>query len=114
MIEDFRLRVFETVAQTRNFTAAARLLDISQPAVSQNIAELEKAVGCQLFDRSRSEIALTDRGEVFLLYVRRILKAYEDLNTVFDDYEAFAAVLDQCRALSEHPMYQSLKETILR
>ena len=114
MYEDFRLRVFVTVAQTRSFTGAARVLDISQPAVSQNIAELEKSVGAPLFDRSHPEIALTRQGEVFRYFAERILKGYEDLNTVFGDFEAFVSISDQCRSLSEHPMFQSLKETFFR
>ena len=51
MIEDFRLRVFETVCKNGSFSAAAKLLGISQPAVSQQIAELEKALGRSLFER---------------------------------------------------------------
>ena len=42
MLEDFRLKVFLTVESEGSFTKAARNLGISQPAVSQNIAELER------------------------------------------------------------------------
>ena len=42
MIEDSRLKVFLAVAREGSFTIAARKLGISQPAVSQNVAELEK------------------------------------------------------------------------
>ena len=46
MFEDFRLKVFMAVATEGSFTKAAAVLGISQPAVSQNIAELEKSSGC--------------------------------------------------------------------
>jgi len=72
MLEDSKIRVFNTVVQEGNFTKAARLLGISQPAVSQNIAELEKLMGCQLFDRSRSSIALTSEGRRFKEYADQI------------------------------------------
>ena len=114
MLEDFTLKVFEAVARNRSFTAAARELDITQPAVSQKIAELEKSLGESLFTRSRTSVSLTPQGEVFLFYARRIMKGYEDLNTVFGNYEAFVSVLDQCRELAENPLYQSLKDTILK
>ena len=45
MLDDFRLRVFEKVCITLSFTLAARELGVSQPALSQNIAELEGALG---------------------------------------------------------------------
>ena len=41
MLEDFKIKVFVTVASTGSFTKAGELLGISQPAVSQNVAELE-------------------------------------------------------------------------
>ena len=74
--EDFRLRVFLTLAQIGSFTAAARELGISQPAVSQNISELEKLLGEQLFERKRGEVCLTDRGFLFKGYVEQILHWY--------------------------------------
>ena len=60
MLEDNRIKVFLTVLECGNFTAAALKLGISQPAVSQNIAELERLLGVPLMERARGEIALTD------------------------------------------------------
>ena len=42
MQEDFRLRVFITVAEMKSFSKAAEQLRISQPAVSQHVSELER------------------------------------------------------------------------
>ncbi len=83
MLEDFRLKVFVTVAAERSFTKAAAALGISQPAVSQNISELEKELNVKLFDRLRGEVALTPQGTVFQEHVARILSSYEDLNMIF-------------------------------
>ena len=65
MLEDFRLKVFMAVKSEQSFTKAARSLGISQPAVSQNIAELEKELGVALFSRSRGEVTLTPAGISF-------------------------------------------------
>jgi len=73
MLEDFKLKVFSTVCRTHNFTKAARALEITQPAVSQNVAELEKLLGVSLFDRGRGEVTLTPDGEEFARYAERIL-----------------------------------------
>lgn len=83
MFEDFRLRVFVRVAELGSFTAAARALGITQPAVSQHIAELEKFAGGLLFERSRGHIDLTARGERLLGHARGILGEYKQLENEF-------------------------------
>ena len=65
IFEDFRLRVFERVARLGSFTAAAKELGVSQPAVSQHIAEIEKFTGVKLFDRVRGGIELSPQGRRF-------------------------------------------------
>ena len=72
MLEDSKIRVFNTVIREGSFTKAARSLGISQPAVSQNISELEKLLGCQLFERSRSAATLTPDGIRFKEYADQI------------------------------------------
>ena len=83
MFEDTKLKVFMAVAKSGSFTAAAREIGISQPAVSQNIAELEKGVGEPLFDRQRGAARLTDKGAAFKEYASRILHWYEAMDSVF-------------------------------
>ena len=73
MLEDFRLKVFMTVAQEKSFTKAAAVLGVSQPAVSQNIAEIEKGLGVKLFERLKGETVLTTEGEVFSIYAEKLL-----------------------------------------
>ena len=82
-MEDFRLKVFKTVINEGSFTKAAQALDITQPAVSQHIAELEKITGVRLFDRQRGEVMLTEQGRVFLDYADRILSGYEYASVLF-------------------------------
>ncbi len=83
MIEDFRLKIFMTVAAERSFTKAAAVLGISQPAVSQNISELERVMDLKLFDRLRGEVVMTPQGKIFYGHAQRILASYEDLNMIF-------------------------------
>ena len=83
MIEDFRLRIFVTLASEKSFTKAASVLGVSQPAVSQNISELEKQCGAKLFDRLRGEVVLTTAGEVFLDKATEILSKYHSLSQMF-------------------------------
>jgi len=77
MFEDFRLKVFMELVSRKSFTAAARALGVSQPAVSQHISELERILGVQLFERSRSEVRLTEAGEKLKGYAVQILYWYD-------------------------------------
>ena len=83
MLEDFKLRIFLTLARECSFTKAAIALDITQPAVSQNIADLEKSLGTKLFERSRGEVALTPAGEIFKGYAESILEQYKEAANLF-------------------------------
>ncbi len=80
MITDFRLQVFETVARELSFTRAAEVLNVSQPAVTKHIKELERLLSVPLFRRSGSRISLTEQGEALRPLVRDVLSSYERLS----------------------------------
>lgn len=82
---DFRLKVFKTVAEQLSFTKAARLLFVSQPAVTKHINELEKQYGKALFNRHGNSITLTPAGAVFLEYASKIILLYTHLEQEFID-----------------------------
>lgn len=73
MLDPTRLEVFRAVAREGGFSAAARALDRSQPAVSQLISALEDDLGQKLFIRDGRRVALTGAGEVLLEHADRIL-----------------------------------------
>ncbi|WP_266202446.1 LysR substrate-binding domain-containing protein [Pontibacter kalidii] len=80
MIIDFRLSVFQAVAEKLSFTKAAHALFISQPAVTRHINELEKQIGKPLFHRHGSRISLTSEGKLLQEYARQILSLYQSLS----------------------------------
>lgn len=65
------IQYFLAVAQHQSFTRAATALHVSQPALSQQVRQLEESLGAQLFDRSGRTTRLTDAGEVYLRYAQR-------------------------------------------
>jgi DNA-binding transcriptional LysR family regulator len=83
MIDNYRLRVFRTVAHHLNFSRAGEELLLSQPAITQQIKALEDDFGVALFDRGGGRISLTTAGEALLPYADKM----KDLSD-----EAFAAV----------------------
>jgi DNA-binding transcriptional LysR family regulator len=72
VIENFKLRVFRTVADTRNYRRAADELHLTQPAVTAQIKSLEEGIGIALLDRTGRDISLTPAGATLLQYVRQI------------------------------------------
>lgn len=68
------LNYFIAVAEHGGFTRAAAILHVSQPALSQQIRQLEETLGVRLFDRSGRNTCLTDAGKVWLIYARRALR----------------------------------------
>ena len=68
------LKIFIAVCDTMNMTAAAKALYMSQPAVSQAIAELENYYELRLFERLSRKLYLTKAGEKLLSYARHMVK----------------------------------------
>ncbi len=71
------VRYLMTVADEGSFTRAALTLHVSQPALSQQIRQLEERMGVALLDRSGRMVRPTDAGKAFLAYARRALGELE-------------------------------------
>jgi len=71
------LKTFIQLSSTRNFTQTAKLLFVAQSTVTNRINELEKAVGKQLFLRTKKKVALTLEGDLFLSYAKRLVELEE-------------------------------------
>lgn len=74
-----QLRYFEALARIGHFGKAAESCSISQPALSVQVKELEEMLGVELLERSARQIRLTSFGEEFVLRVREILRAVDEL-----------------------------------
>lgn len=71
-LENFRLKVFRTVAEHLNFRKAAEHLFITQPAVTLQVKALEDDLGIRLFDRTANRVSLTPQGSLLLEYAKKI------------------------------------------
>jgi DNA-binding transcriptional LysR family regulator len=71
-LENFRLKVFRTVAEHLNFRKAAEQLFLTQPAVTLQIKALENELGVRLFDRTAGRISLTRHGSTLLGYATQM------------------------------------------
>lgn len=72
-----QIQYYLTVAEHMNFTSAAKALYLSQPALSQQISQLEDELGVQLFDRSKKKIQLTPAGVYFRNELQKLMTDLE-------------------------------------
>jgi len=75
-MEDHKLKVFCTVAETRSFSKASEIIHLTQPAVSLLIQALEDIYETKLFDRTSNVVTLTPAGEMLYKYAKEILNLY--------------------------------------
>src|SRR5438552_7804643 len=69
--------VFLAVAREQSFSLAARKIRLSQPTLSEHMAELEKELGAELFTRRGRTVTLTEAGRVFHPYATEVVSAAE-------------------------------------
>ena len=74
-----KLQVFWAVSHTNSLTRAAKLLSLTQPTISQQLAGLEKVLGNSLFERVNSRIKLTEFGGIFLRHAESVLRSAQEL-----------------------------------
>jgi DNA-binding transcriptional LysR family regulator len=79
------LRLFRDVAQTRSITRAAEMNSVTPSAASQHIAELERALGVRLLDRSTRPLSLTTEGRLYSDLCRDVLRRNDEFRSALDD-----------------------------
>lgn len=80
MLPSFRqLEYIVVLAETGQFVEASRRLNVSQPALSKQIRDIEDALGVVLFERTRPKLMLTPAGEQVLTRAERLLAGAEEL-----------------------------------
>ncbi|MFC7704325.1 LysR family transcriptional regulator [Plastorhodobacter daqingensis] len=99
-----KLRAFWAVANAPSLTAAAKMLGIAQPSLSQQITGLEKSIGQPLFERRSNQMVLTNAGRFLLRRCEEILRSMQDLE---DGLAAFCAQ-------QRHPLRLAGVESLLR
>ena len=74
-----RLRIFWAVAHSTTLTRAAKLLNVSQPTLSQQLTGFEAAIGAALFERRSNRLVLTETGELLLRKAESVLRSAQEL-----------------------------------
>jgi LysR family transcriptional regulator, carnitine catabolism transcriptional activator len=105
-----QLRAFVAVARSRSFAEACGLLNLSQPALSVTIRNLEEAVGGRLLARTTRTLALTPEGSQFLPVAQRLLA---DWTTALDDIHNTFALRRGRLAVAAMPSFASTELPLL-
>jgi DNA-binding transcriptional LysR family regulator len=86
MLETKQLRIFKTIVEVGSFTGAGEHLELSQPAISQQMRALEEEVGVPLLVRTGRTTRPTPAGEVLLQCARQVLERIEEVQRVLSDH----------------------------
>ena len=84
-----KIRSFIAVGENKSFRAASEKLNLSQPAISAHVKDVEESIGLPLLHRTTRSVNLTPQGENFLIRARRALL---DLEDVIEDLKEQAAL----------------------
>lgn len=80
-ISEQQVKALTAAAGCLSFSRAASVLHMSQPAFSKCIKDMEQALGCELFTRTRQGVLLTAAGAAFLPHARSMVEAYDELHS---------------------------------
>lgn len=81
-----QLRIFCAVAQASTLTRAAKQLGLAQPTLSQQLSKLEQCADAKLFDRTLSQMVLTDAGRFLLRHARFVLDEIDQAQTGLQEF----------------------------
>jgi DNA-binding transcriptional LysR family regulator len=107
-----RLRYFERVARLSSFTRAAEELNLAQPALSKQIAAIERELGEKVFERSGRSITLTQTGRLLLSHTDRILEEFKKLQVEMGDFVQLSRTelrIGATRTISEYVLPNVIK-----
>ncbi|RDW15644.1 LysR family transcriptional regulator [Oceanobacillus chungangensis] len=80
-----QLKIFIEVVERKSFSRAAKSLYMSQPAVSQYIASLEKELGVRLLERSNKFVQVNRAGKIVYQYAKDIIRNYDQMKLLVSD-----------------------------
>ncbi|WP_257284922.1 LysR substrate-binding domain-containing protein [Endozoicomonas sp. SESOKO1] len=105
-----QLQVFRAIATLGQVQLAARQLYLSQPATSMALSELEKHVGCRLFDRTGNRLVLNTEGKKLLPLACELLDRSEEISRLFNhsDYHSGKVTIGASTTIGNYLLPEAL------
>ena len=91
---DTKIATLLTVVRLGSYTKAAEELNLTQPAVSHHIRQLEEEFGIKVFQKGRKALVLTAEGEILVKYASRAMAIYHTARQALEDYRTQATHLN--------------------
>src|SRR5262245_38770838 len=85
-----QVEVFLAIAREKSVSQAARKIHLSQPTLSEHMAELQRELGVELFARHGRSIALTEAGRVFEPYARAVVSSVSGARQALAELDGLA------------------------
>ncbi len=82
----WHLKVFQKVIEEKGFSKASRIVNLTQPTISNHIKELENYYGCRLVDRLGKQTLATQAGLLLYEYAGKILALFEETDTAMAEF----------------------------
>lgn len=82
---DPKIKTVVTLSKIKSFTQTARLLSLTQPAVSQHLKNVEEEYDIKIFYRENRLLNLTPEGEIFIKYGEQLIQLYNKLKIALKD-----------------------------
>ena len=107
---DVKIKTLLAVVQSGSYTRAAAELNLTQPAVSHHIRQLEQEFGIKIFQKGKKSLTVTAEGEILLKYAGRMMAIYNNARQAISDYQQQAKHLNigLTRTAGENLMTQVL------
>lgn len=105
------LRTFILLSSLKNFTHTANQLFVAQSTVTNRIAELERELGKPLFIRNKKNLTLTEEGQIFLNYAKRMVELEE---SSILEVNASSTYQDTLRIGTPHTVYECHLYPVIR
>lgn len=83
----WQLHIFCKVVESRSFSKAGKLVNLSQPTVSSHIKDLEQHLDCRLIDRLSKQAAPTKAGEILYRYALKLLSLRDEAETAIAEFQ---------------------------
>lgn len=105
-----QLHAFYYVSKVMNFTKASEILNLTQPAITARIRNLEMELNCQLFEKQGKNLSLSEEGKLLLDYAEKIIFYSDEAKEAVKSVKQAQLTIGFCPSFSYEIIYKTVKD----